>query len=41
MRITEVHVFTVNIQKNKDYDICSLYLEAKKKKRIIRGKWKQ
>ena len=41
MRKTGVHVYTVNIQKNKDYDICSLYLEAKKKKRIIRGKWKQ
>ena len=32
MRKTGVHVYTVNIQKNKDYDICSLYLEAKKKK---------
>lgn len=33
MRKTGVHVYTVNIPKNKDYDICSLYLEAKKKKK--------
>ena len=39
MTITGVHVYTVNIQKNEDYDICSLHLEAKKKKkRIISGK---
>ena len=38
MRITGLHVYTVNIQKNEDYDIWSLHLEAKKKKRIIRGK---
>ena len=37
MRITGLHVYTVNIQKNEDYDIWSLHLEAKKK-RIIRGK---
>ena len=41
MRVTVVHVYTVNIQKNEDYDIWSLHLEAKrkkKKKRIIRRK---
>ena len=40
MRVTGVHVYTVNIQKNEDYDIWSLHLEAKrkKKKRIIRRK---
>ena len=36
MRITGLHVYTVNIQK-KDYNIWSLHLEEKKK-RIIRGK---
>ena len=39
MRITGVRVYTVNIQKNEGYEICSLYLKEKKKnKRIIRGK---
>ena len=32
MRVTVVHVYTVNIQKNEDYDIWSLHLEAKRKK---------
>ena len=36
--MTGVHVYTVNIQKNKDYDICSLHLEAKKKKKDNQGK---
>ena len=38
MRITVVHVYSVNIQKNEDYDIYSLHLKDKKKKRIISGK---
>ena len=33
MRVTWVHVYTVNIQKNEDHDIWSLHLEAKKKKK--------
>ena len=32
MRVTGVPVYTVNIQKNEDYDIWSLHLEAKRKK---------
>ena len=33
MRITGVRVYTVNIQKNEDYDIYSLHLKDKKKKK--------
>ena len=33
MRITVVHVYSVNIQKNEDYDIYSLHLKDKKKKK--------
>ena len=40
MRITGVHVYTVNSQKNEDHDIWPQHLKAKKKKkkRNIRGK---
>ena len=38
MRVTWVHVYTVNIQKNEDHDIWSLHPEAKKEKKDIRRK---